>query len=57
MKVCTDKEFTLASTDNTSATPVKQAKLEFTSPLQKVSEGHLKNIIAKKIAGRDATAA
>ena len=46
MKVCTDKEFTLASTDNTSATPVKQAKLDFTSPVQKVSEGEFKKIIA-----------
>ena len=37
MKVYTDKEFTLASTDNTSETPFTQAKLDFTSPVEKVT--------------------
>nr|XP_055057217.1 uncharacterized protein LOC129441571 [Misgurnus anguillicaudatus] len=35
-----------SSTDNTAATPAKQAKLDFTSPVQKVSEGELKKMIA-----------
>lgn len=33
-----------SSTDNTVATPVKQAKLNFTSAVQRVSEGELKKI-------------
>ena len=35
-----------SSTDTTSATPIKQAKLSFTSPVQKVSESELKKMIA-----------
>ena len=35
-----------SSTDNTAATPVKQAKLDFTSAVQKVTEGELKKMIA-----------
>lgn len=35
-----------SSTDNTAATPAKQVKLDFTSAVQKVSEGELKKMIA-----------